>query len=152
VRRALALLLVPLALVEAACASDRPEPSASAPTSSTPSATAATTTFCRRLHVLDDTLREVRGLGDATASVGAYADAAVRLDLAFRRMRDTAPTGTDLAPIEYANGRFGVLVREMPPDLSGPLARARVAIVLESYNAAMMQALVDACGPESLAP
>jgi hypothetical protein len=67
-------------------------------------------------------------------------------------MRDAAPEGIDLAPIEYANGRFGEIVRGLAPDLNGPLARAAVAINLESYNAALFQTLVAECGPESVEP
>jgi hypothetical protein len=99
--------------------------------------------------VLDDRLRTVRSYGDDTASVERYAAGVAALDLAFRRMRDIAPPGSDIAPIEYANGRFGQLVREMPPDLDGAQARARVALILESYNTAMYEALVDECGPEA---
>ena len=92
----------------------------------------------------------MRSWGDDTASVKRYTDAIATLDVTFRGMRGAAPEGLDLSPIEYANGRFGELVRAMPPDLEPALTRARVAINLESYNAAVFQTLVAECGPESV--
>jgi len=121
------------------------------PTSVT-SPSAETSTFCRRLLALDERLREVRSWSDDTASVRRYTDAIAVLDVAFRKMREEAAEGVDLAPIEYANGRFGEIVRAMAPDLDGPTARAAVAINLESYNAAIAQTLVAECGPESVEP
>ena len=72
------------------------------------------------------------------------------LYLAYRAMRDLAPTELDLEPIEYANGRFGEIVRAMSPELDGASARAQVARILESYNAALFATLVAGCGPESV--
>ena len=145
---ALAALLLP---VLAGCASGdadvRGSPSPSVWPSPSPSATSR---FCKRLGSLDAKLRVVRSYGDDTASVERYVDAIATLDVAFRRMRDTAPEGLDLSPIEYVNGRFGEIVRSMPPDLEPALARAQVAINLESYNTAVFQTLVAECGPESV--
>jgi hypothetical protein len=65
-------------------------------------------------------------------------------------MRDLAPESLDLSPIEYANGRFGQIVRAMPPDLAPKFARAQIAIQLESYATAIYQMLVAECGPASV--
>ena len=121
-----------------------PSPGASA---TSPSPTPAHTPFCRNLLRLDARLRLVRSYEDANASVGRYQKDAVALDLLYRKVRDTAPADLDLAPIEYANGRFGEIVRGFPPDLPGALARAQVAINLESYATAVYTALVKGCGP-----
>ena len=121
-----------------------PSPGASA---TSPSPTPAHAPFCRNLLRLDDRLRLVRSYEDANASVGRYQKDAVALDLLYRKVRDTAPADLDLAPIEYANGRFGEIVRGFPPDLPGALARAQVAINLESYATAVYTALVKGCGP-----
>src|SRR3990170_2677646 len=140
---------IALTLVLAGCVSSGTggDGSPSPPVTPSPSATSR---FCARLGALDDRLREVRSWTDDTASVERYTDAIAKLDVTFRRMRDAAPEGLDLSPIEYANGRFGELVRAMPPDLEPALTRARVAINLESYNAAVFQTLVAECGPESV--
>ncbi|OFW79196.1 MAG: hypothetical protein A2Z48_03870 [Actinobacteria bacterium RBG_19FT_COMBO_70_19] len=138
-----------LALVLAGCAAGDAEGKGSPSTPVSPSPSASSR-FCVRLGALDDRLREVRSWGDDTASVKRYTDAIATLDVTFRGMRGAAPEGLDLSPIEYANGRFGELVRAMPPDLEPALTRARVAINLESYNAAVFQTLVAECGPESV--
>ena len=122
-----------------------------APSTSTmspsPSPTPADTQSCRDLLRLDARLRLVRSYEDANASVSAYQKDAVALDLLYRKVRGTAPADLDLAPIEYANGRFGEIVRGFPPDLPGALARAQIAINLESYATAVYAALVKECGP-----
>jgi hypothetical protein len=147
VRRLVAAAAVVATLVSTACSgAAETHPTASASSDATPSASRV---FCRRLGVLDDRVRAVRSYTDDTAAVEAYVRSVVVLDLAFRKMRDVAPPGFDTAPIEYANGRFGELVRAMPPDLTGPEARARVALILNSYDAAMYAALVGECGPEA---
>ena len=138
-----------LALVLAGCAVGDAGGNGSPSTPVSPSSSASSR-FCVRLGALDDRLREVRSWGDDTASVKRYTDAIATLDVTFRGMRGAAPEGLDLSPIEYANGRFGELVRAMPPDLEPALTRARVAINLESYNAAVFQTLVAECGPESV--
>jgi hypothetical protein len=125
---------------------DSPAPSTST-MSPSPSPTPADTPFCRNLLRLDARLRLVRSYEDANASVSAYQKDAVALDLLYRKVRRTAPADLDLAPIEYANGRFGEIVRGFPPDLPGALARAQAAINLESYATAVYAALVKECGP-----
>lgn len=123
-----------------------PAPSTSTMSPSS-SPTPADTPFCRNLLRLDARLRLVRSYEDANASVSAYQKDAVALDLLYRKVRRTAPADLDLAPVEYANGRFGEIVRGFPPDLPGALARAQVAINLESYGTAVYAALVKECGP-----
>lgn len=108
--------------------------------------------FCRNLERLDREVRAVRSFDDATASVAAYRDRVGRLDARSRRVRDTAPSGFDLAALEYANGRFAELVRQLPLDLSGAEARADVVLILEAYRAAVYDALVTRCGVSSVAP
>lgn len=125
---------------------DSPAPSTPA-MSPSPSPTPADTPFCRNLLRLDARLRLVRSYEDSNASVSAYQKDAVALDLLYRKVRRAAPAGLDLGPIEYANGRFGEIVRGFPPDLSGALARAQIAINLESYATAVYAALVKGCGP-----
>ena len=154
-RAPVGVLALVLALVLAGCSggaentasgssTSSPSPSASA---ISPSPTPAHTPFCRNLLRLDARLRSVRSYEDANASLGRYQKDAVALDLLYRKVRDTAPADLDLAPIEFANGRFGEIVRGFPPDLPGALARAQVAINLESYATAVYAALVKGCGP-----
>lgn len=150
------ILAVPLAVavLAGACSSSADgsrESSVSTPPGGS-SSPARLSPFCRRLVRLDDRLRRVRALDDTTATVAQYTAGVAALDLAFRSMRDLAPTDFDIAPIEYANGRFGEIVRAMPPGLDAAEARAQVALVLEAYAAATYQALVKECGPESVAP
>lgn len=152
-RRRLAPVLVVFALALVACSSDRADGDRSGAPSPSPSPSpSATSRFCTRLETLDAKLRVVRSWTDRTASVGRYTDAIATLDVAFRRMRDLAPEGLDLSPIEYANGRFGEIVRAMPPGLEPKFARAQIAIQLESYASAIYQMLVAECGPESVGP
>lgn len=147
-RHAPAAALLAGVFLLAACASEPAETEGAVTTTSV--SPAAPSAFCIRLHALDDELRVVRSYGDDAASVKRYTRAITTLDVAFRAVRARAPEDLDLAPIEYANGRFGEIVRAMPPDLGGPSARAAVAINLESYNTAVFQALVAACGSESV--
>lgn len=153
-RRGILAALLAVTLLAAACSSSTDgsrERSVSTPTTA-PSSPARLSPFCRRLVRLDDRLRRVRALDDTTATVARYSAGVAALDLAFRSMRDLAPADFDIAPIEYANGQFGEVVRAMPPGLDPAEARARVALVLEAYAAATYQALVKECGPESVAP
>ena len=139
-----------LALALGACASGNgDEGPAGSPSPSPSPSPSATSRFCARLETLDARLRVVRSRTDETASVERYTRAIATLDVAFRRMRDVAPEGLDISPIEYANGRFGEIVRAMPPDLEPRFARAQVAIQLESYATAIYQTLVAGCGPAS---
>lgn len=150
-RHRLAPALVLAVFTLAACTSGEADGgrSGSPPPSPSPSPS-ATSRFCTRLETLDAKLRAVRSWTDQTASVGRYTHAIATLDVAFRRMRELAPEGLDLSPIEYANGRFGEIVRAMPPDLEAKFARAQIAIQLESYATAIYQMLVAECGPESV--
>lgn len=148
--RRTALWVLALAILAAACSSGPGGTRAATPSTAPLRSSPPPTPFCRRLTTLDARLRAVRSLSDTTASVARYAESAVGLDLAFRRMRAAAPQGFDIAPVEYANGRFGEIVRGMPPDLDGPTARSQVALILESYNAALYGALVKRCGPGSV--
>ncbi len=135
------------AIVAAACSSGSDGSTAS----TLPGPSPPPTQLCRRLVRLDDRLRSVRALSDTTASVARYAAGAVALDLAFRRMQAAAPEGSDIDPLAYANGRFGEIVRALPPELDGASARARVALILEAYSTAVNGALVEECGPGSVA-
>jgi hypothetical protein len=150
-RRRLAPALVVFALALVACTSGNGDGGTPGSPSASPSPSpSATSRFCSRLQTLDAKLRVVRSWTDRTASVERYTRAIATLDVAFRRMRDLAPEGLDLSPIEYANGRFGEIVRAMPPGLAPKFARAQVAIQLESYATAIYQMLVAECGPESV--
>lgn len=144
--RSIALVTL-LALFPASCSSGAEVDVA---TTSPPPPTAVADAFCRKLGDLDTLLRTVRSYSDETASVARYVEDIAKLDIAYRAMRDLARAGSDLEPIEYANGRFGEIVRAMPEDLDGASARAQVARILESYNAALFAALVSECGPESV--
>ena len=146
-RRALALTSVLLVLLTACASNDGvAEPTTPSPSRSTPVGGA----FCRKLEALDARLRAVRSYSDETASVKRYTRDVAALDVAYRAMRERAPADLDLEPIEYANGRFGEIVRAMPRDLEGASARAQVARILESYNAAMFATLVAECGAASV--
>lgn len=150
------ILAVPLAVavLAAACSPSTGgsrESSVSTPPGAS-SSPARLSPFCRRLVRLDDRLRRVRALDETTATVARYTAGVATLDLAFRSMRDLAPAVFDIAPIEYANGQFGEIVRGMPPGLDPAEARAQVALVLEAYAAATYQALIKECGPGSVAP
>lgn len=150
-RRHLAPALVVFALALAACTSgDGGGGTSHSPSPSPSPSPSAISRFCTRLEALDAELRVVRSWTDQTASVERYTRAIATLDVAFRRMRDLAPAGLDLSPIEYANGRFGEIVRAMPLGLEPRFARARIAIQLESYTTAIYQMLVAECGPESV--
>jgi hypothetical protein len=146
VARAVVLVSI-LALLPASCSSGG---RVDVETTTSPSPTGAASSFCRKLTALDARLRAVRSYSDETASVARYVEDVATLDLAYRAMRDLAPTELDLEPIEYANGRFGEIVRAMSPELDGASARAQVARILESYNAALFATLVAGCGPESV--
>lgn len=136
-----------LALLASAVACDRPD--ATAPAGARGERTpGGSTAFCRRLLALDDLVREVRSWMEPTAA--RYAAAVPRLDRAYRRMQAVAPRGLDLGPIGYANGRFGEIVRGLPPDLDPASARAALALNLEGYAAALYRTLVEACGPTSV--
>lgn len=149
-RRRLAPAFVVLLFSLAACTSGEADGGRSGSPSPSPSPSpSATSRFCTRLETLDAKLRVVRSWTDRTASVERYTQAIATLDVAFRRMREHAPEGLDLSPIEYANGRFGEIVRAMPPGLEPKFARAQIAIQLESYASAIYQMLVAECGPES---
>ena len=89
---------------------------------------------------------------DETASVERYAAWVPRLDVAERRAEALAPEGVDLSAIRWANGRFGEIVRGLPPDLDPASARAAVVLTLEAYAAGLYRTLVQSCGPESVEP
>jgi hypothetical protein len=150
-RRGAALLLAAL-LALAGCTvpggGGSPTPSAPGGASGPP----ALSPFCRRLLALDDLVRRVRSLTDETASVERYAAWVPRLDVAERRAEALAPEGVDLSAIRWANGRFGEIVRGLPPDLDPASARSAVVLTLEAYATGLYQTLVRACGPESVEP
>lgn len=127
-----------------------PTPSSPPPASSPASSPEATSPFCRRLLDLDARLRVVRSYDDRTASVDRYRADVAALDRLYRRVEATAPGDADLAPLTFANGRFGEIVRAMPPDLSGVEARVQVALIIEAYNAGLVEILLDSCGPTIL--
>ncbi|GBC86620.1 hypothetical protein HRbin12_00617 [bacterium HR12] len=133
-------------LLASAVACDRAERPGPAPGEER--ASTGSPAFCRRLRALDDLVREVRSWMEPT--VARYAAAVERLDRAYRRARAVAPEEVDLAPIEYANGRFGEIVRGLAPDLDPASVRAALALNLEGYAAALYRALVDVCGPASV--
>jgi hypothetical protein len=147
--RGTALLLAAIVALTGCTSADggeSPTPSAPGGASGPP----ALSPFCRRLLALDERVRAVRSLTDQTGTVRRYAAAVPRLDVAYRRVEALAPEGVDLSPIRYANGRFGEIVRGLPPDLDPASARAAVALNLEAYATALYQTLVQACGPESV--
>lgn len=150
-RRASAVLLA-IAVALAGCTSPGGTAVPSGGRGGTPSGAPALSPFCHRLLALDERVRQVRSFTGETASVERYAAAAPRLDVAFRRVEALAPEDVDLSPIRYANGRFGEIVRGLPPDLDPASARAAVALVLEAYAAALYQTLIEACGPGSVEP
>ncbi len=152
--RRVALPLLAIALLLVACSGRGGERGATPSGAATGSLTAgpSTSAFCRDLGRLDTVLRDVRSLDDRTAGIPAYRSGSTRLDEIYRRVRDVAPAGFDLAPMEYANGRFGQLARELPTGLPGAQARADVILILESYKAAVYDALVRGCGASSVVP
>jgi hypothetical protein len=149
-RRGAALLLAALlALAGCTVPGGGGSPTPSAPGASGPPALSP---FCRRLLALDDLVRRVRSLTDETASVERYAAWVPRLDVAERRAEALTPEGVDLSAIRWANGRFGEIVRGLPPDLDPASARAAVVLTLEAYATGLYQTLVRTCGPESVEP